>query len=365
MTPRERIHAVFSGGRPDRTPVAETLHHGPLMDRVSDRGATPDQRARQAISRLLDATREGALLGQTRPPCRRRGWTLYEERWSAWATPPSPGPREHPAAWLRESWARDFDPLADLDAQLRELRQEAEQLAPTTLWTTLAAPDFYPGSRHTHGPVGLGAAVTLFGLDGVVYLDMDEPALLSGFLERYTQASLARIAALPAQLPTRVFFVGEDLAHQGGPLFPLDFLEREFFPRLAAIVAAIHARGDFVLCHSDGDLSLLLPRLLDCGIDGLHPIDVDAGMTVHGLRREYPGLVLAGGIDCNRLLSRGTPEEIGDAVLRIVEAGGERYLAGTSGELHEAIPLENALALFAALGRITEDGGQAGAALGL
>ncbi|MBE7559269.1 hypothetical protein HS125_10100 [bacterium] len=351
MTPRERIEAVFAGRRPDRVPVADTLHHAGLIEAVAGREGTVAERAWRAVAKVLDATPEGILTGEARPTRAWNGWTLHCDKWSRWAEPPSPGPREDPVGWLRGLLEHDFDPLADLAEHVGELTQECERVAPAIVWTSIAAPDFYPCSRLTHGPIGLGAAVTLFGLEGLTYLLADEPGLVSEFFELYTDTALARVAALPKELPTRVFFVGEDLAHRGGPLYAPDFLAREFFPRLARIVTAIHARGDFVLYHSDGALEALLPQLVEAGIDGLHPIEVDAGLTVPALRSAFPRLVLVGGIDCIRLLSRGTPEEVGEAVRRLVEVGGERYIAGASGELHEAIPVENGLAMLAALGR--------------
>ena len=352
MTPRERIQAVFSGRRPDRVAVADTLHHAALIQALAGPEGTPAEKTSRAIAQVLDATPEGYRTGQAHPPRSWNGWTLHQEAWSAWAVPPAPGPREDPAGWLRGLLEHEFDPVADLDEHLAALRSECERLAPATVWTSVASPDIFPGSRYSHGPIGLGAAVTLFGLEGTTYLWADEPQLLSEFLERHTAAALARIAALSAELPTRVFFIGEDIAADRGPLYPPDFLQTEFYPRLARIAAAVHARGDFVLYHSDGNLSLLLPQLMEAGIDGLHPIDVDAGMTVPALRVAHPQLVLAGGIDCNQLLSRGKPEQIKAEVRRLVEAGGERYIAGTSGELHEAIPLQNALAMLEALGRL-------------
>ena len=344
MTPAERITCAFEGRNADTVPVADFLYHRGLVEHLGGDACG-------AVGRVLDGAREGVLSGVAGGTETRGGWTLHREAWTEWAEPPA-APGENPPAFLSQWLAAPPDPLRGLDEAVEAMRRESEAVAPAVLWSTLATPELYPGSRHTLGPIGLGAAGLLFGLEQIVYLEFDAPQLLSGFLETWTAMALARLAALPADLPSRVLFAGEDIAHAGGPLYSPDFLAREFFPRLARFVAAAHARGFFGLFHSDGKLDEILPPLVDCGIDGLHPIDVDAGMTVPRLREEYPDLTLAGGIDCNALLARSTPQEIECAVERLVEAGGARYIAGSSAELHEGIPLQNALAMFRALGRV-------------
>ena len=56
--------------------------------------------------------------------------------------------------------------------------------------------------------------------------------------------------------------------------------------------------GDYkVLVDSDGDVRQLIPLFLEAGVDGMLPFECSAGMNVCDIRREYPELIIAGGID--------------------------------------------------------------------
>ncbi len=77
---------------------------------------------------------------------------------------------------------------------------------------------------------------------------------------------------------------------------------------------------------TDGNAWDLIPDILDCGINGLLPCEVAAGMDVRSLREEYTDLNLMGGID-KRVLVEGigqTDRDV-DRCFDVAWRGG-RYL---------------------------------------
>ena len=85
--------------------------------------------------------------------------------------------------------------------------------------------------------------------------------------------------------------------------------------------------------------------MVEAGIDALNPLEIQAGMDVGDIHRRYPQLLLVGGIDVSQLLPFGSPLEIRNTVERTIEAAEGRIMIGSTTELHDAVPLENFLAL--------------------
>jgi hypothetical protein len=164
-------------------------------------------------------------------------------------------------------------------------------------------------------------------------------------LEANTLEACAWVGGLPADDPFEMFFIGEDIAFNNGPMFSPAWLERAYFPRLKRVIDRFHGRGKKVLFHSDGNLDLIMGGLVGAGIDGLNPIDVNAGMVLADLHRKYPRLVFMGGIDVTHLLPFGKPAGIRDAVRKAIEDAGGRILVGSSTEVGDSVSLENYLAM--------------------
>ena len=52
-----------------------------------------------------------------------------------------------------------------------------------------------------------------------------------------------------------------------------------------------------VFVDTDGNPASMVPWLLDCGVDGIFPLERQAGVDVGELRKQYPSLLMIGGFD--------------------------------------------------------------------
>ena len=109
-----------------------------------------------------------------------------------------------------------------------------------------------------------------------------------------------------------------------------------------------HKYGMKVLLHSCGSIHRVIPRLIDAGVDALHPIQAQAAnMDAETLARDFGGrIVFVGGVDTQQLLPNATPQQIKDEVHRLRDLFGPNYVVSPS---HESIlpdvPWENVLAM--------------------
>lgn len=95
--------------------------------------------------------------------------------------------------------------------------------------------------------------------------------------------------------------------------------------------------------HSDGNLMMIMDRLLDSGINALQCVDPIAGMDIIQLHKDLGDkLCLIGNIDCS-LLQFGTPEEIDASVKKVVEGckGTGGFVLSGCNVVFKGIPAEN------------------------
>jgi uroporphyrinogen decarboxylase len=113
-------------------------------------------------------------------------------------------------------------------------------------------------------------------------------------------------------------------------------------------VNAWHSHGVRVIFHSDGNLWSVLDDFAAIGIEGLNPLEPLSKMYAGDVRKAHPDWILMGGVDASQLLPFGSEQEIRDAVRKLIAdagAGGKLWL-GSSTEIHPAVPVGNALAMW-------------------
>lgn len=132
-----------------------------------------------------------------------------------------------------------------------------------------------------------------------------------------SESASAAIAAGAAAL-----VIADDMAGSGGPLLPLQLLEEEAFPRLAAVARLAHEAAVPAFLHCDGDVRRLLPSVVASGFAGVHG---DAGgpllpEVLAGTRAQ--GLALLGGIPTGLLADALSGAGAGRAAARLAAGGG-------------------------------------------
>jgi uroporphyrinogen decarboxylase len=189
-------------------------------------------------------------------------------------------------------------------------------------------------------------AWSLRGMETFLLDMIERPAFAHELLDRICEFNVA-LTERACQHAFDMVRFGDDWGSQRG-LIMGPFLWREFIkPRFARMVEAAAAHGRTTLLHSDGDVSAIIPDLIEVGLTCLNPVQPDV-MDIYELKREYgKDLAFHGGVSVQHLLPDETPEGVRAEVrrlLREVGAGGGFIIAPTH-SLGRDIPLENLLAL--------------------
>lgn len=145
---------------------------------------------------------------------------------------------------------------------------------------------------------------------------------------------------------------GDDYAYNSGLLISPDQFEEFLLPGLRRLVEATHDSGMLFLKHTDGDITKLLPQLVDAGIDGLCPIEPAAGMDIGEVKSQYGDeIAVVGNIDVSELLPRGSPDQVRRAVRDCLQKAGPGggHILSSSNTIHYDVKPRNYLAMIEAL----------------
>lgn len=147
------------------------------------------------------------------------------------------------------------------------------------------------------------------------------------------------------------FFFGNDFGTQLDLICgPVQF-DQFILPWFVRFTEQGHRWGHQVILHSCGAIHRVIGRLVESGVDCLHPLQALAhNMDANTLARDFQGqIAFMGGIDTQHLLVHGTPADITAEVRRVKNVLGPRLIVSPS---HEAllpnVPPQNLEAMAAA-----------------
>ena len=203
---------------------------------------------------------------------------------------------------------------------------------------------------------GLCSIYDRMGLELFSYFYSDYPNEMTAFMETSTQCELRRVHAVADRQLSPVILIAEDFSTKQGPIFSPAFLNEQHYPYVRKLVDAWHSHDIKVIYHSDGNYKKAIPALMDCGVDGFYCLEPNCGMDIVQLKKQYPQMVWAGGIDGVTLMEFGTPEAVKTEVRRHIletnalETGG--MFIATSSEINPPVKPENFRAMAEAVGSL-------------
>ena len=138
---------------------------------------------------------------------------------------------------------------------------------------------------------------TLFGIEPHFYAFYDQPALMHRMNSDLADFCIRAVEALfPVLRPDMVGF-GEDMSYNHGPMLSRGAFDTFLLPYYRRVLPHIKDYGVKVLIDSDGDISKMIPWMLDAGIEGVYPLERQAGVDIAKIRRDYPEFLMMGGYD--------------------------------------------------------------------
>lgn len=339
MNSRERVLAVLAGEPIDRFPV-DLWYTGEVYE---------------ALAKHLGVDDESAL------------WRALGLDKVAWVVIPY---KENDESAGRTPWGVELETMEAGAATYMENRRpplanasSVKEIEDYPYWPDPDRFDYQAGaeqaSTYAEEFATLGPWVSFFEiycqLRGIENALMDvavAPELVEAALERIEFCQTEQIKRFidAANGSIDMIFVSDDMGSQNGLLFGLDAWDRLLRPRMERWCRLIHDHGAKVFYHSDGAVNSLIPRLIECGIDVLNPIQhLCSGMDMAGLKVRYGNdLVFHGGVDNQQVLPFGTAADVRAEVrdcLHTLGGDGKGFIACSCHNIQAGTPVENVLAL--------------------
>lgn len=186
----------------------------------------------------------------------------------------------------------------------------------------------------------------LMGFEEFMMASITDTEAVEGLMDKITDYKIAQ-ARKKIALGFKVGHHGDDLGCQSGPLVSPDQFYALILPRLTRLFRVFKEAGLPMLMHSCGDITPFIPALLEIGLDMLEP--VQPCMDLEALKRDFGDrLSFWGGIDTQRLLPYGTPDEVKAESRRVIRTLGKggRYMIAPSQEIMADVPVANIVALL-------------------
>lgn len=229
----------------------------------------------------------------------------------------------------------------------------------------------WPTEEDVKPPGGLGAELGRHNQAGLCTLTgCDNPFKIAYFMRRYddflvdcltrpeyVSELLRRIAAVEfsrmeigVRAGARCAMIFGDFAHQQELMISPGLFRRILRPLLEELVFRLRAINPEVLVflHSDGNLRSVLPDLIECGFNAVHPLQPECMDTAEVKREFGERLTLFGGVSVQSELPGSDPQEIRELVRHRIEVLGSKggLILAPTNTIVEDVPLESILAMY-------------------
>ena len=191
----------------------------------------------------------------------------------------------------------------------------------------------------------------LMGMEEAMVKMSTEPAIFEAALEQVFQ----HVYSYSAQMldvcgdTLDIYSIGDDFATQRGLMISPEQWGRYLKPRYAALFALAKGCGKPVWFHSCGDITSILPDLIDIGMNVWETVQLHTlPMTPEKLKSEYgKQITFFGGVSTQRLPFI-TTKEVREETLYCIKVLGKNggYICGPDHHIKPDVPPANTIALF-------------------
>lgn len=199
----------------------------------------------------------------------------------------------------------------------------------------------YPLGMYIVGPFGF--LRNLMGDEELMYAIFDEPDFIHEMITHWKTFYTGFINKVCSDVVPDFVMIWEDICYSNGPLVSPSSFNEFMAPYLKDIIQVMknHAiKG--IIVDTDGDCKKMLPIYQNCGANAFYPFEVQAGMDIVQLRREYgSSFVIIGGLDKKTLArsKEAVKRELDTKVPFMLSKGG--YIPMLDHTVPPDVPYEN------------------------
>jgi len=184
------------------------------------------------------------------------------------------------------------------------------------------------------------------------------PNYIKAIFEKQAEIAVENLTKLYEAVGNKISVIqtnGTDFGTQNGPFCSPDQYRDMYLPYQKKVHDWIHENTSWkTFMHCCGGIDPLIPCIIDAGFDILNPVQCSAaGMDPQKLKNEYGKDIVfwGGGVDTQKTLPFGTPDEVKEEVKQRIAIFGENggFVFCTIHNVVAKTPIDNLLAMFETL----------------
>jgi hypothetical protein len=291
MTTRERFQAAMNFQPFDRLPILEWAGWwDKTIERWHTEGLPTELTDRYDI-------------------CRHLGLDVYKQDWFGITKPGFPSAPSHGAGVIANE--ADYDRVREflypdnpVDVSRWEKQAEEQATGDVVLWFSLNGFFWFPR--------------TLLGIQGHLLAFYDQPKLMHRINSDLLEWNLKVVDQLCAVCKPDMMTFAEDMSYNLGSMLSKDAFDEFLMPYYRQLVPRLREHGVITIIDSDGDITEPAHWFEEAGLEGILPLERQAGVDIARLRREHPRMRFIGHFDKMTMASESLVNQQG-------RAGGKTY----------------------------------------
>ena len=160
---------------------------------------------------------------------------------------------------------------------------EQQRLGDAVVWCTVEGFFWFPR--------------TLMGFTDLMFAFGDQPELLHAINQDLLDFNCRLLDEIFRVCVPTFMTIAEDLSYNHGPMISKRTFDAFVAPYYRALLPRLQERNIPLLMDTDGDVTLLVPWLEELGIQGVLPLERQAGVDGLKLRQQFPRLWMVGHFD--------------------------------------------------------------------
>lgn len=138
---------------------------------------------------------------------------------------------------------------------------------------------------------------TLLGIENHLFSFYDEPELYHRICKDLLEYNIRVTKEFIKHISPAYVLLNEDMSYNHGPMIGKDMWDKFLKPYYLELIKELKALGQTVIYDSDGDISTVIPWLIECGFDGILPLERMAGVDIVALTKQFPKFKFLGSFD--------------------------------------------------------------------
>ena len=152
----------------------------------------------------------------------------------------------------------------------------------------------------------------------------DDPKLIHDMVGTFTDLWMALYEEVLSYVDIDLLQIWEDISFGRGSMVSHDVIREFQMPYYKKMTSFLKSKGvKNIMLDTDGVCMDIIPFFMESGITGIYPFEWHAGMRVEEVRKQYPELVIMGGIPKSEIpKGKDRIDEILEPIGRTLKHGG-------------------------------------------